>query len=354
VHQMEVLAALLEKIRKDYKDDMSFVVICGSRIYNQLHEKSDVDLYYLAKTPRGNKLSKVFIFEGIGYDIWSIPWDRLLRIASHDERITSIITEGRVIYYASDDDLRKFNELRAIALDISDPLKFITKAQSVLDRAYKDCFFLQSSTDIYDIRMYSIRIIYSVANAVALLNHYTIKRGRGKLKGEVLAMPLVPKDFDSLYDAVFTNTTRAHVKQSYSTLIRNTQELVDEESRKCARPRTFHEGMNEIYKEMIICYNKIRRACEVGDLAAALCVSAELQNELEADFARTGVDARALPNIIQAFDPMDTQKFVKAVDLHQQAVIELVRENGIEIREFRTLDEVKHYLSRIGRSKQAT
>ncbi len=354
MHQLEVLEAILEKIKKDYRDDVSFVVMCGSRIYNQTHAKSDVDLYYLAKTPRGNELSTVFIFEGIGYDIWSIPWDRLLRIASHDERLTSIITEGKVIYHATDDDLRKFNELRAIALDFSDPLTFISKAQSVLDRAYKDCFFLQSSIDIYDIRMYSIRIINSVVNAVALLNHDTIKRGRGKLKTEVLDMPLIPKEFGPLYDAVFTNCTIAHLKQSYGTLIRNTQDLVDEERNKYAKPRTFCEGMNQIYEEMINSYNKIRRACEVGDSVAALCVSVELQNEFEADFERTGVDARGLPNIIQAFDPEDTGKFLKALDLHQEAVLELIRKNGIRLREFKTLDEVKHYLSGIGQTRYVT
>lgn len=214
----DVLDALLGKIRREYKDDVSFVVMHGSTVYGQTHEKSDLDLFYLAKTPRGNDLSQVFILDGVGYDIWSSPWDRLVRIASHDERITSIITHGKLVYYGTDDDLRKFNELRSIALDIADRDRFIGKARSVLDGALKSYYRLHLAYNLYDARIGAIGIIKDVAYAVALLNRDTIKRGRGKLKEEILAMPLVPDQFSSLYDRVFESSERSGTHARWVTL----------------------------------------------------------------------------------------------------------------------------------------
>lgn len=351
MNHKEIVDALIDKIKKDYKDDVAFVVIHGSTIYNETHAKSDLDLYYCAKTERGNELAKVFILDGVGYDIWSIPWDRLLRIASHDERITSIITEGRVVYYGNDDDLRKFNELRANALDVNDRLKFINKAQSVLDKAYKDYYFLSSSNDLYHARMYAIKIIYGITHAIALLNRDTIKRGRGKLKKEILAMPLVPRDFGPLYETVFSDSAISDMKRNYSVLLGNTQALIDDESRTHSRHRSFHEGMDKLYEEMINFYNKIRHACEIGDSVTALFAAVELQSEFENAFAGTGVDARTLPNIIEAFDPNDTKEFLSVVDDHQKAILDLIGEKGIEITEFGNLDEVKLSFSEIGATR---
>ncbi len=346
--QMDIVDLLLNKIRADYKDDVAFVVVHGSTIYNETHAKSDVDLYYLAKTDRGNELSQVFILDGIGYDIWSIPWDRLVSIACHEERSTSIITEGRLVYYANDADLRRFNELKAIALDVSDRMKFINKAQAVLDDAYKSYYELLHSTGLYDARMCALRIVFAVTRATSLLNRVTIKRGRGKLKAEIEAMPLVPTDFGRLYDTVFTDNAIGNLKRNYDALINNTQELIDGERRTHSKPRTFHERMDKIYEEMINFYNKIRHACEVGDIVTALFAAGELQWEFEDKFAGTGVDARSLPNIMESFNPKDSSAFLKAVDAHQKAVLDLIKANDIQITEFGSIDQVRQFLSGIG------
>lgn len=346
--QMDIVDLLLNKIRADYKDDVAFVVVHGSTIYNETHAKSDVDLYYLAKTDRGNELSQVFILDGIGYDIWSIPWERLVRIASHEERSTSIITEGRLVYYGNDADLRRFNELKAIALDVSDRTKFINKAQTVLDDAYKSYYELLRSTGLYDARMCALRIVFAVTRATSLLNRITIKRGRGKLKAEIEAMPLVPTDFGVLYDTVFKNKGIGTLKRNYDALIKNTQKLIDAERRTVSNPKTFHEKMDKIYEEMINFYNKIRHACEVGDMVTALFAAGELQWEFEDKFAGTGVDARRLPNIMESFNPDDSSAFLKVVDAHQKAVLDLIKANHIQITEFGNIDQVRQFLSGIG------
>ena len=100
---------LIEKIKKDYKDDIALVVMMGSNLYQETHKKSDLDLYFVPKTDRGYNLGFVFIIDDIGYDFWPISWERLTKIAHHDERISAIISEGKVLYYGDDKDLKHFN-----------------------------------------------------------------------------------------------------------------------------------------------------------------------------------------------------------------------------------------------------
>ena len=138
---------LINKITKDYKDDIAVVVIMGSTLYGDTHSRSDLDLFFVPKTERGNNLGFTFILDSIGYDFWSISWDRLERIANHDERITSIITEGKMIYCASDADETHYNEIKKKALDTSDRRRFLAKASVKLDEVYKEFDPVKNNND---------------------------------------------------------------------------------------------------------------------------------------------------------------------------------------------------------------
>ena len=58
---MKAVELLIEKIKRDYAEDIAFVVMMGSRIYQDTYPKSDVDLYYAAKTKRGENLAQVVL-----------------------------------------------------------------------------------------------------------------------------------------------------------------------------------------------------------------------------------------------------------------------------------------------------
>lgn len=343
--QLRAPEILIEKIKKDYKDDVACVVVMGSYIYNATHSRSDLDMYYIPKTKRGENLQQVFIIDGIGYDFWDIDWERLERIANHDERITSIITEGKMIYHGSKEDLDRFNSIKAKALDVSDRGKFINKAKNILNGTYKNYFNLVNSTNITDARTYAMRIIFSLTYAIALLNRDTVKRGRGKLKKEILDMPFVPKDFSSLYDTIFENNDLTSIKNAYGQLISNTEELIQlEEEKQKNGLASFKDNVSGYYEEMINFYNKIHHACESGEITTALFAAVELTQEFEAAFKGTGVSIKELPDIIGAFDPSDTTEFLKKVAEHQTKLVELLRNKGVTIREYSNFDELQNHM----------
>lgn len=93
IHAAELL---VDKIKRDYADDISVVVIMGSTLYSDTHSRSDLDLFFVPKTERGNRLCFTFIVDGIGFDFWAISWNRLERIANHDERIYNLVWQEHI------------------------------------------------------------------------------------------------------------------------------------------------------------------------------------------------------------------------------------------------------------------
>lgn len=340
---MKAAEILIEKIKKDYRDDVSVVIMMGSGIYGATHAKSDLDMYFVPKTERGFALGKVCIIDGIGFDFWALSWERLARITAHEERITSIVTEGRVLYYGSEEDKVRFDALREQALDTRDRLKCARRAKEQLKNVYGDYFKLSMAETLYDARMCAICILYTLGHVIALLNGETVKRGRGKLKAELAAMPLTPESFEGWYDTLFNTEDLAAIQRDCRRLIDGTARLVETELEKREGARTFREGMEFIFEEMINFYNKIEHAVEIGDSVTALFAAVELQYEFEACFARTGVSARALPDIVSAWHPGDLNELRETALQHQQAVRALLAQHEVPVCTFRDFEALEAY-----------
>lgn len=335
---------LIEKISKDFKDDIALVVIMGSYIYGETHSRSDLDMFFVPNTERGYNLAFTFVIDGIGFDYWPISWERLERIANFDERITSIITEGKVLYYSSAADIERYNQIKKKALDTTERKKFIYKASEKLNEVYKVYWKHLNANIISDARKYAIGIIYTITYALALLNRITVKRGRGKLKQEILNMPLVPEGFSELYDTVFTTSDIDAFKKAYGQLIKNTESLISREKEKISEKVSFAGALNGFYEEMINFYNKIYHACETRDAVTALFASVELTNDIDKALKDIGVSSKHLPDLVGAFDPNNLEPLVSAAQNHQAGFVELLTANGVNIREFASFDDLKAYL----------
>jgi hypothetical protein len=344
MNMMKLAEALIEKIERDYKDDISLVHLHGSYAYGAEHDKSDLDIYFVPKTQRGYKLGCTFILNGIGCDLWALSWERLERIAAHEERTASVITDGKVLWYSSDEDLKRFEKLQDAANDKSERTAWLERAKKIFCGIYKDVFMLQNSEDIADIRAYAIGLIYTISFTLAQLNMTPIYRGRKLLKDEILAMPLVPEDFAVLYDSMFLESNTAKIKKSAVKLVQNTEKLLSDELSKTSVKYGFADVFNGWYEEMIQSYNKIYHACEIGDIYTPLFAAVEYSHELNEKLQQVGIEPD-LPNIVAAYDSRDLSKIEKAAHEHQQAFETLLFENGITPLRFFAMEEAINYIN---------
>lgn len=343
---MRVLTAaeiLIDKIKRDYKDDVAVVVMMGSHLYGETHTLSDLDMYFVVNTARGFELGRTFIIDGIGFDFWPISWERMERIANHDERITAIITEGKILYYGNDTDLARFNALKEKALNTSDFRKFKNKTRNVLANAYRPYFELQKSMDLTSTRKHALGITFAVTNAIALINCDTVKRGRGKLKAELLAMSHVPVGFARHYDVLFESNDPVAIKKAAKQLILETEQLIDQVGQAYDQdhPENVCEKLAGFYEELINFYNKIEHGIAVKDFVTVFYAANEIVMELEDVFSGTGVSLTDLPDIVGLFDLSDMEAYGTLVKKHQKLLEALLEENGVEIQVYQDFEGLK-------------
>ena len=335
----------IEKVRRDYPNDISLVVVMGSFIYNDTHDKSDLDIYFVPKTERGYNLGFTFILDEIGFDMWPISWERLEKIASHDERITSIVTEGKVIYYSSVEDLTRLDELKAKALDTSDKSVFTKKSKEVFSKSYELIYRIQEAKSLGQLRRYGIQFINTIGYALALLNGTTIKRGRGKLKQEILSNKLVPENFSSLYDTLFFSSDMETIKHDLLELMKNTEELIDIELAKYRNRGSASDVLYGFFEELISSYNKIEHAYDLNNPFTCLFAGCEIQDEIDDILQYADLEKPDFPDIAMSYDPEHLQQIAQAAQAHKKQFTDFLQENNVSIRRFENLEEYEKYLT---------
>ena len=335
---IEIAQVLIEKIKKDYDGDVSLVHVHGSYIYDDTHDLSDLDLYLVPKTARGFNLGKTFILNGIGIDYFALSWERLERIANHEEGNVSIIADGKIIYCHSEEDLEQFNRLREKAVNVIDREKYTRNGKKILESLYGDYFRIAHGGDLSETRKAAIRIINKTAFLLAEINFSYIKRGRKHQKNEILSMRNIPENFENTYEKIFAEKDNEKLKKLLYTLIRNTEKLFPKE-----KSETFSDTFGGFYEEMIQHYNKIYHACDSGDIYTPLYAASELASEIEELFDRCG-SAYKLPDMAGVYDPDDLQKIKAAAKKHQEAFVNVLAENGLTQRTFRDIGELKKFL----------
>jgi hypothetical protein len=337
----EVANALIDKIKNDYNGDVSLVNIYGSYLNNDAHKFSDLDLFLVPKTERGCNLGKTFILNGIGFDFWALSWERLERIARHNEGSRySIITDGKVIYSNTEDDLIRFNKLKDIA---NEHYSNIENAKAILGNIYANCFKLVNINDLPNVRKSIIDIIYDLSDLLVELNDKPIKRIRKHQKQEILNMDLVPEDFEIIYDKLFIESDINIIKGLLHELIINTEKLFDNPNKESS---TFKDSFSGFYEEMIQHYNKVYYACDAGDIYTPLYASVELTEEIERLFEECNCTYK-LPDMVGEYDPTNLNKIKEAAKRHQIEFTKILKENGVHISEFNSMNEFKEYLSKV-------
>ena len=332
---------LVKKIEKDYKEDIALVVMMGSHLYHDTHEKSDIDLYFIPKTDRGFNLSMVFTIDGIGYDFWPITWERLEKIANWNERIVSIVTEGKILFVSNDDDLKRFNDLKLHAYDPGFLLTLRQKAKDKFKEAYQINFDLCHAEDLTSVRKYGIKLLYLLTEVVALYNQTPIKRGRGKLKSEIAQMKVVPKGFLDHYDDIFISKDLKYIKKSFYEMIVIFENFFNQDESK--EIKSFKNQAEGFYEEIINNYNKIERACMTQDYYTALFSAAEIEFEYEWLFKDVDVK-NELPDLLCHYHHHDLSHFYEHVKKHQKAFVKLLSDHQVSIKTFKDMNELKKEL----------
>ncbi|MBQ4577544.1 MAG: hypothetical protein IJA84_00645 [Clostridia bacterium] len=267
-------------VRSHYAGKVALVCLYGSHINGTAQETSDVDCYFVPKTPEGNALARTFLLEGVGYDLFPMSWQRLEAIARLEQSHQPLVGDVRVLYADSPADLEKLEAVqRQLRDNLADPDFRERAAQKRFARA---CSRLPLATDDgKTARLKAGGLLMDVAEAFAFdrgtYYHYGLKRQFSDL----LALPGIPDGLERAYRSVLRANTSPEIAKACEDLLKNCPWPMAEEREPVVwgiRPPP--EQLAGLYEEIASTFLKIYRCAEAGDPVLAFLSAVCLQWEL--------------------------------------------------------------------------
>lgn len=114
----KLIDMVIERIKRDFIDDIVLVGLTGSFLHGDFNQKSDLDLVIIHDTARFGKLWETFIFDDVSYSFFYISWSNLERKAALENVGVSGLTDTQIIYSAKSEYLEKFNALKEKAITL--------------------------------------------------------------------------------------------------------------------------------------------------------------------------------------------------------------------------------------------
>lgn len=227
----ELIDIVIQKVQKEYQNDIDLIGVCGSFFTGDFHEKSDLDLLVVLNNEKGWGFSSCFILEGVGYDLYGSPWTKLEKMASFDHTFVSHVIDVDIVYCREPECRERFKELRQKALNIiNSPMttKLLEKSKKQLDDAILTYGKMMLEDEIGAVRKYSGDIIYNLNNTICFLNHSYFKLGVKHHLEEMLAMERVPKHLEEYFNDVIHAASVTRIKEAAAKLVKTVKEFYDE------------------------------------------------------------------------------------------------------------------------------
>ncbi len=357
--KQNIIETIKRRIEESYKDDVAIFAVYGSYAMGTDDAMSDVDFFFIPKTEGAMALSYQFIIDGIGYDLFPIKWERLLKIAAFDSPLAAVITESKVVYSASKEDLERYEGLRSNMLRLCSP----EGAQLMLNKSYE--FF--NETYIYwynmthqakgmlDLRIEASKVISKVVMAVAYANQTYYKRGMGKSVHDSFELSFLPTDYKPLVLAMIGATSDGDLIQATEKLLKNTRSFLEEQTAQFAEKEPFETLFIGYYEELKSVINKMHRACDQEDTTTAFMIGAYFHEELSQflNKVQTGIwfndrhvySAYSAP--FEAIFKVDLMTLISSGDFttlkaalkdFENTLVALLKKHQVEIAEFSSIE----------------
>jgi predicted nucleotidyltransferase len=337
----KILEAIVNKIENSYHADVSILTCYGSYITGEYNELSDIDFFFIPKTNKGFELSCQFIIRDIGYDLFPISWQRAEGIANLDEQLTSIIMDGKVLYYYSDQDLKRYENLKRVIIENLLNREFtaerIGKLLSEIKGIYFDIDQKEDGVRLTDV----YRILEKYLFAIALINGAYLSKGIKDIENEIRGFRIVPEDFLKNYYEIVNFESKKKVITVLANMITRLSGLA-----KAYVSGTKEEANpNELigfYEEFKSIYNKFIQACRSEDYALALYCSVLISRETDT-FLKKYAKSDIFPELSDAVRQRKYQYAIALCKAHEEQLKKILNENNLSIRDFDNTESFAKY-----------
>ena len=325
---------VLNTVKEQYADDIALVVS-----HSTLNIDPDVDAvsYFVPVTDKGRQFAQAFIFEGRGYDIWGIEWERLERFAALDEYNVTVLADSKILYARTPEDAARFEALKNAQLDnLRDPIqarKHALESYATAKDLYTELLFAEGS----GVRLCAGYVLDYLARAIAFANHSYFRKSQIDQLEELQSMARVPAQLAEMYIEVICTSDDCRRKELCHELISVVGHfLTRESSTNCEHN---FQDLADWYAELSYTWLRIRHYGQEGDAVKVHMWGVMLQNELNEVCSDFGLDKMEL---MSEFDYTDLPRFVARANALEVQMRSIITSRGGNIREYRTSEEFLH------------
>lgn len=283
----KIINMVIERVKRDFPDDIAIIGLTGSFSTGDYHEKSDLDLIIINNTEHGWGIASCFILDDVGYDIYCTPWEtRIEAEASLNSPMISCLTDLKILYCAKPEYMEKFNAYRQRALDeLAKPIgkDCIERAKKCIDTAKQDHTNALLSENIGTVRYAAGGVVYNLINAIVSLNNTYFKRGVKRYLEELATFDYIPDNFEKIYMAVIEAKTVQEIRDASLEMLKSIVELYDRMYEKFVKqPEPTYDNLKGTYEELWCNYrNKVIASTGANDQSYAFQVALGAQAYLD-------------------------------------------------------------------------
>jgi len=336
---------VIERVKRDFPDDIVLIGLTGSFSHNDFHEKSDLDLCIVHNTENFGKLWDAFIFDDVGYSFFYISWDNLERKAALERIGVSSLTDLQIIYCTKPEYLEKFNNLREKALRLmAEPInrKSLERAKKHIDLAKQEYANTMLSNELGVVRYASSRLVFNLVNALVSLNNTCIKQGIKRYLEEILTYEYLPDNFYNKYMSVIESKTVCDTKNAALSLLSGVTHLYDTMCQKyIPKPVPTSENLMGSYELLWgACRNKVIASIASNNKSYMFHAARDAQGNLNEMAENNGTKAFDVMQYFDADNPdIFRNEFLKAMDEYEMECEKM----GCKVQRFDTFEALYDY-----------
>ena len=345
----ELTKWVIEKIKREYRDDIALLIGIKGHSTNGDDHGECFD-YFVPCTQRGEELSRAFIVEGVGHDLYSRDWERIERSATLDE-MTLVLANATILYARTPEDEARFHALREqLYKNLADPVFTYRKAIERMDAARKIFIDLCFEKKSYRARYLAADILSCLTEAVAFINgtfadnpiFSEVQAYDGCPESRIYSCPdltEVPDHFFAYARELLNISDGNECKVLAQKLIETTTEFMDDKKVTDGSDDSELIDWTDFagwYQEMSLTWNRIRYYCDNGMREKAYVDATYLQGELLWIARDYNVPEY---NLLDSYDPDRLELLRRRADRIESEIRDMIAGHGVKIDEFDTLED---------------
>lgn len=294
--------------------------------------------FFVPRTPEGEKAAMSFVVEGVGYDYFAIPWERLEDIAAMRDTLSFVLAEGQVLWAASEADERRFYALKERLFrnlaDIPYVCRIIEKRLDAAMQIYKSMAFEER---LGTLRVGARFIGEYLGQSVAAANGTYLMRGE---MGTCDPLPLlrtlrhVPQGYIGMQEELYSAAEPAQVRTLCHDMIAAVRAFLKTLLPPSEEPVPAPKALESWYEELAYTWRRIAYFCAQGDAHNAFCWAGYLQQDIG---MLGGLVTDEERDLLGAFNENDLAGFAAYCEAARVRIREKLLAHGVRLREYGSL-----------------